>query len=351
MRHQAQLAVKVGNIDADFTFTLLIQGHGYALQRHDVHAGGWPLAAFGQRRITAERQAGQTALPGFDQLPVNIQLIRAVGLAPEQAGVGIRGRVAGDIQHPHVHRCQQYMGPFGNAAIGVSGGKFHAQRLLGTHFFGRIKGQRQLARRAVERQMQHAHGPLGSDIGLALARADNQRAHVQIVTGPLRIEFDIEGFAFGRHLDFFPPQRAITAFKQQVTLTGCGRRNRYPGGVTIGIGGLVQRQLDLIGAHGAAFGIVLGAITGPETQAADQPGLRVFNFNPVWAPLHRETDLSRFSGFNADGFLVEIEKFLVVVIAPAVVVRVVPVVIAALTHQPYLEVFSGQFVPFAVSHQ
>ena len=351
LRHQTQLTVKVGNIDADFAFTLLIQGHGRALQRHDGHAGGWPLAAFGQCRITAKRQAGQTALPGFDQLPVNIQLIGAVGLAPEQAGVGVRGWVVGDIQHPDVHRSQQYMGPLWNAAIGVFGVDLHRQRLLGAHFCRRIKGQRQLARSAVERQMQHAHGPFGSDIGLALAGADHQCTHIQIVAGPGRIKLDVEGFAVGRHLDFFPPQRAITAFDQQIPFAGCRRRDRHFGGLTIGIRGLVQRQLDLIGAHGTAFRIVLGTITGPKAQAADQPGLRVFDFNPIRAPLHREADLGSFSGLEADRFFVEVQKLLVEVIAPAVIVRVIPVVIAALAHQPDLEVFSRQLVPFAVSHQ
>ena len=145
LRHQAQLAVEIGNVDADFAFALLVQGHGGALQRDDGHAGGRALAAFGQRRVTAERHAGQTALPGFDQLPVNIQLVSTIGLAPKQAGVRVGCRVVGDIEYTHVHRRQQHMGLFGDAAVCVFGVDLDRQRLLGAHLLRGIQRQRQLA--------------------------------------------------------------------------------------------------------------------------------------------------------------------------------------------------------------
>jgi len=79
--------------------------------------------------------------------------------------------------------------------------------------------------------------------------------------------------------------------------------------------------------------------------------LRVFDFNTVRAPLHREADLGGCARLEAEGFFVEVQKLLVVVIAPAVVVRVVPVVIAAFTHQAHLEVVGRQLVALAVSNQ
>ena len=55
--------------------------------------------------------------------------------------------------------------------------------------------------------------------------------------------------------------------------------------------------------------------------------------------------------FDAQGFFVKVQELLVVTRAPAIALRVVPVVVAALTHQPHLEVIGCQFVAFAVSHQ
>ena len=320
LRHQAQFAVEVRDIDADFAFALGVQRHRCTLQRDDVHAGGRAFTAFGQGRVTAECEAGQTALPGFDQLPVNIQLVGAISLAPKQAGVRIRGRVIGNVQHPDVHRSQQDMGLLRNAAVSIFSLNFHRQRLFGAHFFRRIEGQCQLALGSVKRQVQHAHGAFWGDIGFTLTGADHQRTNIQIVARPRRVEFDVEGFAFGRDFNFFPPQRPVTAFDQQITFARSGRRDRDFGGIAIAVRGFVQRQLDLIRAHGASFGVVLGTVTGPEAHAADQPGLRVFDLDTVRAPLHREADLGGFSGLYADRFFVEVQKLLVVVIAPAVAV-------------------------------
>ena len=349
--HQAQLAVEVRDIHTDFTLALLVERHRCALQRHDGDTGGRSLAALGQCRIAAERQAGQTALPGLNQLPVNIQLIRPIGLAPEQAGERVGGRVLSDIEHAHIHGSQQYMGLFGNAAIGIFSRELHRQRLLGTHFFRGIQRKSQLALAAIDGQVQHPYSTLGSDIGLALTGADHQCTDIQVMPGPARVESDFVGLALGRHFDFLPPQRAIAAFNQQVALASRRWCDRDLGRIAIGISGLVQRQLDLVGAHGTAFGVVLGTITGPETQAADQAGLRVFNLYAVRAPLHRKADLGGFARLEAEGLFVEVQKLLVVVIAPAVVVRVVPVVIAAFTHQAHLEVVGRQLVALAVSNQ
>ena len=79
--------------------------------------------------------------------------------------------------------------------------------------------------------------------------------------------------------------------------------------------------------------------------------MRVFNLYAVRAPLHRKADLGGFARLEAEGLFVEVQKLLVVVITPAVVVRVVPVVIAAFTHQTHLEVVGRQFVALAVSNQ
>ena len=199
--------------------------------------------------------------------------------------------------------------------------------------------------------MQHAHGAFRGDVGFALAGTNHQRADIQIVTRPARIQFDVEGFALGRHVDFFPPQRTVAAFNQQVAFACGGRCDGDFGRVAIGIRGFVQGQLDLIGTHRTAFGVVLCLIPGPESQAADQPGFRVLHFNPVRAPFHRETDFSRAACLEAHGFFAQIQKLLVVVIAPAIVVRVVPVVVTALTNQPHVDVIGRQFVARVVRNQ
>ena len=351
LRHQTQFAVKVRNVDTDFAFALLIEGDRRALQRHDGDAGRGPLAAFGQRRIATKRQTGQTPLPGFDQLPINIQLVRTIGLAAKQARVRIRCGVIRDIEHANIDRGEQYMGLFGHTAIRIFSVNFHRQWLLGAHLFWRVQGQRQLALRAIQRQMQHADSTFGGDVGFALTGANHQRADVQVVTRPTWIKFDVEGFTFARHFNFLPPQWAIAALDQQIPLARCGRRDGHFGRFAIGVSRFIERQLDLIGPHCAAFGVVLGTITGPEAQAADQPGFWVFNLYAIRPPLHREADLGGCAGLEADGFFIEVQKLLVVVIAPAIVIRVVPVVIAALADQSHLEVFSGQFVALVVRYQ
>lgn len=168
---------------------------------------------------------------------------------------------------------------------------------------------------------------------------------------PFRVELHREAFAFGRHLDFLPPQWPFGGLHQQVAFTGGRRRNGDVGGIAVAIRRFIQRQLDLVGAHGAAFGVVLGLVTGPEAQAADQAGLRVFDLDAVRPPLHLEADLGGVAGLDVQALFVEVEEFLVVVVAPAVVVRVVPVVVAALAHQAHLKVLRGEFLPVRVGQQ
>ncbi|MNZ38608.1 hypothetical protein D3C78_560880 [compost metagenome] len=262
--HHPQFTVEIRDVDADLAFTLLVQGHRCALQGNDGHAGVRALATLGQCRVAPERQAGQSALPGFDQLPVNVQLIGTIGFAPEQAGVRIRGRVFGDIEDADINRSQQHMHLFRHTAIGVLRLNLHAQRLFRAHFLRHRQAQAELALSPVQRQMQHANRALGGDVSLALAGTNHQCADIQVVARPLRIEFHRIAFTFGRHIDGLPPQRAIRRFHQQIPFTGRRRRDRDVGRVAITIGGFVQGQLHLVRTYRAAFGVVLGAVAGPE---------------------------------------------------------------------------------------
>ncbi|MNG09468.1 hypothetical protein D3C84_928870 [compost metagenome] len=117
----------------------------------DGDAGVRSLAALGHRRITTEGQAGQTALTGFDQLAIDVQLVGTIGLAAEHAGERVRRRVVGDIENAHVHRRQQHMHLLRHAAVGIAGLDLDRQRLLGTHLFRRAEGHRQLAFGTVQR--------------------------------------------------------------------------------------------------------------------------------------------------------------------------------------------------------
>ncbi|RMP85659.1 hypothetical protein ALQ16_203199 [Pseudomonas syringae pv. actinidiae] len=170
------------------------------------------------------------------------------------------------------------------------------------------------------------------------------------MTRPLLVERDFKRFAFGRHVDFLPPQRTFAGLDQQVALAS-GRRGHCDfGGVAIVVGRFVQRQLDLIRPDRTAVGVVLPAIARPETQAADHAGGRIFHLDTVRAPLDREADFGCGVFGDAEGFLVQVEEFLIEVVAPAVIGRVVPVVVATLTDQPDLDVIRGQLVASGIGH-
>jgi hypothetical protein len=87
--------------------------------------------------------------------------------------------------------------------------ELHGQRLFRAHLLRCLQAHRELALGAVQRQVQHAYGALGRGVGLALARANHQRADVQVVACPLLVQLHLKGLALGRHVDFLPPQRAI----------------------------------------------------------------------------------------------------------------------------------------------
>ncbi|MCY1349830.1 hypothetical protein D9M69_360410 [compost metagenome] len=162
---------------------------------------------------------------------------------------------------------------------------------------------------------------------------------------------DIEALAFGRHLDGLPPERAVGGLHQQVAAASAGRGDGDFRGIAGGIARLVQRQLDLVGAYRAAFGVVLPAVASPEAQAAGDAGLRVFHFHAVGAPLHREAHLGGAAGGHLHLLFREVQILLVVVVGPAVALGEVPVVVAALAHQAHLEAVGGQFVAVGVGHQ
>ncbi|MDT4804653.1 hypothetical protein FQZ97_374350 [compost metagenome] len=162
---------------------------------------------------------------------------------------------------------------------------------------------------------------------------------------------DVEGLAACRDFDRLPPQRTFRGLHQQVAATGARRGDRDPGGIACGVGRLVQRQLDLVRAYGAAACVVLPAVAGPETQAAGDAGLRVFHFHPVGSPLDGEADLGGAASGHLHLFFGEVQVLLVEVVGPAVAVGEVPVVVTALAHQTHLEVVGGQLVAGGVGHQ
>ena len=245
--HQAQLTVEVRNLDSRLALALFIERYRKALLGNDGDRGVGAFAALGHGRVAAECQARQTALPGLDQLAVDIQLVGTVGLAAEQAGERVRGLEIGDVEDAHVHRRQQHMHLFRHAAIGVGGLEFHGQRLLGAHLLRGLQGQSELAFGTVQRQMQYTHGALWRGVGLAFAGADHQGADVQVVTRPLFIQLHVEGLALGGHVDLLPPQRAIAGFDHQITAAGSRWGDRDLGGGPVGIGRFVQGQLDWSG--------------------------------------------------------------------------------------------------------
>ena len=241
MGHQAQFAVEVGDIDADFALAFVVQRHRGALQGDDGYAGVRAFAAFGQRRVATKCQTGQAPLAGFNQLAVDVELVDAIGFAAKQAGVRIGRWKFGDIEDAHVHCRKQYVHLLRHTAIGVFGGDLYRQRLFGAHFFRCSEGQAEFALGAIQRQVQQAHGAFRRDIGFALAGTNHQGAHIQIVARPFRVELHRKAFAFGRHVDFLPPQRAFGRLHQQVAFTGSRWRDGDVGGVAIAIGGFVQR--------------------------------------------------------------------------------------------------------------
>ncbi|MCY1500747.1 hypothetical protein D9M68_347970 [compost metagenome] len=349
--HQPQLTVEVGDVQADFALPLVVQGHRRGLQGDYGDAGLRALAATGQGGVTAEGQGGEAALAGFDQLAVDVELVGAIGLAAEQRGEGVGGGVTGDIEDAHIHRRHQYAHLLGNATVGILRLHLDLERLPRAHLLRSGKAQRQLARGALQRQVQQAHGTLGRDAGLAFAGTDHQGADVEVVARPVLGQGNLEALAFGRDLDGLPPERALGGLHQQVAAAGAGRGDGDFRGIACGVGWLVQRQLDLVRAYRAAFGVVLPAVAGPEAQAAGDAGRRVLHFDSIGAPLHREADLGGAAGGHLHLLFREVQILLVVVVGPAVALGEVPVVVAALAHQAHLEVVGGQLVAGGVGHQ
>ncbi|MNF60354.1 hypothetical protein D3C84_419700 [compost metagenome] len=284
-------------------------------------------------------------------MAVDVELVGAIGLAAEQRGEGVGGGVAGDVEDAHIHRRHQHAHLLGQAAVGILRLYLDLERLPGAHFFRRGEGQRQLARGALQRQVQQAHGALGRNAGLALARTDHQGADVEVVARPVLGQGNLEALAFGRDLDGLPPERALGGLHQQVAAASAGRGDGDLRGIASGIARLVQCQLDLVGAYRAAFGVVLPAVAGPEAQAAGDAGGRVLHFDAIGAPLHREADLGGAAGGHLHLLLGEVQVLLVEVVGPAIAVGIVPVVVAALAHQAHLEVVGGQLVAGGVGHQ
>ncbi|MND74048.1 hypothetical protein D3C80_656340 [compost metagenome] len=171
------------------------------------------------------------------------------------------------------------------------------------------------------------------------------------MAGPFAVELDLEGFAFGWHVDFLPPQRSITGLNHQVAGTGCRWRDGNVGRGTIGVGRFVQGELDLIRAHRTAVGVVLGTVAGPEALAGNQASGRVFNLDAVRAPFNLEVQARGGACLDVDRFFTLGQEFLVEVVAPAVTLRVVPVVVTALANQAHLEVVDPKFVALAVGDQ
>ncbi len=101
------------------------------------------------------------------------------------------------------------------------------------------------------------------------------------------------------------------------------------------VAGLVQRQLDLVRARIQATVFIVPAPAGAERVTRGQPARRVEDVQAVFAPFHREIDL------GIDAAHIERARVLVFeapgeVVIP-VIVGVVPVVVAQLSHQRDLQ--------------
>nr|GFD07548.1 hypothetical protein [Tanacetum cinerariifolium] len=84
-----------------------------------------------------------------------------------------------DVENADIDRRDQHVYVLGDRSVGVLRVDLERERLLGSHLFRRRHGQRQLALRTIQRQVQHAHRAFRRDVGLALARTDYQRTDVE----------------------------------------------------------------------------------------------------------------------------------------------------------------------------
>ncbi|MNI68745.1 hypothetical protein D3C73_1244560 [compost metagenome] len=166
--------------------------------------------------------------------------------------------------------------------------------------------------------MQQPHRPFRRRLLLLVTRADHQCAEVQIVAFPLLIDWHFNINALGRHIQFLPPQRTIAGFHQQVALAGGRRFDMQLHFLARLVGRFVEFQLHLVRTYSpTTISVVLPAVTGPETQAADQIALRIHDLNTICAPLHRETDLGAAVGGDIDRLFRQWQILLIVQRLPA----------------------------------
>ncbi|CGW04056.1 Uncharacterised protein [Salmonella enterica subsp. enterica serovar Typhi] len=139
-----------------------------------------------------------------------------------------------------------------------------------------------------------------------------------------------------RHVDRLPPQRTIAGLHHGITFTGDRRGDMQFHGVAWTIIRFIQFEGDAIRTRRAAtVAVILPAIAGPETNAADRL-IRRFDLQTVRAPFHREADFSGFIRVQIQRLLALHQIFLIKLRLPAFAFRPVPVIVATLADEPHL---------------
>ena len=185
--------------------------------------------------------------------------------------------------------------------------------------------------------MQYPYRTLGGFVGTALPWPYDQRGDIKIMTLPVLLNRNAHFQSLLRHFDVLPPQRAISRFNHDIAGACMRRFEPYYGAVTLSICRTIQLQTYLIRAHALIGTAVLPAVTGPETLTAEQPAVRIFHFQPVRAPLHREIQNQRLVTIQVNLALLHHISVFAIAGAPAAVGRVAPIVITPLTYQAYLQ--------------
>ena len=151
-----------------------------------------------------------------------------------------------------------------------------------------------------------------------------------------------------RDVNFLPPQRPFAGFHHRVAFTRRRGGDVQPDGVARFIARFIQLHGDPVRTRRAGtFAVILPAIAGPEAHAADHV-VRPFHLQAIGAPLYREAHFAGLSGLQIQRLLALLQIFLIELRLPAFAVGPVPVVVAALADQPYLQARDRFFLAFGV---
>ena len=334
-RRHPQGAVEIRHRQRDPCVALGIQRHRTGEQVHGLHARGRSprLRQRGQRHVATEADLGDAALEAFDHPPVDVVRIHAEPALGEEVRVGIRHREPGDVEDADIdrgHRRECFL------ARQCRRADDHLQRLLRPHPRLHRQAYRDLAVPAIHRNKGHADRARRGDLAGRAAAAEHQGGDVDVVAFPVLGHRDLDHGA-GLHVDRLYEQHAV-AFHQQQALARVRRGERRLQRVAGAIRGLVQRQLDLVGARIQPAVRVVPTPTGMERIARDQLGRRIEHVDAVLAPFHRDVEA------DCGRARIQREHLLVLeaageVVVPAGVVVVAPVVVAVFAHQGHLQSF------------